>query len=55
MNNVIIKSSNLTKIFGDAKAVDNLNLEIYEGEIVRLETEKSKLRNQLFTISNCEV
>ncbi|MCB4791164.1 MAG: ABC transporter ATP-binding protein [Elusimicrobia bacterium] len=33
MSNIAIKSSNLTKNFGDIKAVDNLNLEIYEGEI----------------------
>ena len=33
MENIIIKSSNLTKKFGDIAAVDNLNLEISKGEI----------------------
>jgi ABC-2 type transport system ATP-binding protein len=33
MENIIIRSSNLTKKFGDIPAVDNLNLEISKGEI----------------------
>ncbi len=34
--NTVIKTEDLTKIYGDLKAVDNLNLEIEEGEIFGL-------------------
>ncbi len=30
----LIKFENLTKDFGQIRAVDNLNLEVYEGEII---------------------
>ena len=36
MDKVIIKTTGLTKKYGDFTAVDNLNLEIYEGEIFGL-------------------
>jgi len=35
-NTVVIKTENLTKRYGDFTAVNNLNLEIYEGEIFGL-------------------
>ncbi len=36
MSNVIIKTHNLTRRFGELTAVDNLNLEVYSGEIFGL-------------------
>ncbi len=32
----VLRLENLTKMFGDVKAVDNVNLDIYEGEIITL-------------------
>jgi len=36
LSNIVIRTSGLTKCFGDLIAVDNLNLEIYQGEIFGL-------------------
>lgn len=36
MNDLIIETSNLTKVYGKQKAVDNLNLHIYKGKIYGL-------------------
>ena len=33
MPNIVLKTQNLTKQYGDLTAVDDLNLEIYEGEV----------------------
>lgn len=53
MNN-IIEIKNLTKQYKDLKAIDNLSLEVHEGEILGLLRTKWKWKinnNQLYTIT----